>query len=280
MELDWAWLSPDLRSWLINWPLLFFFVPIGQEIRKEITTQRKHILVPFSAAMVGMVVPALIYLAGALLFHAPKRGWGIPMATDLPLLLIVLFFIPKHISKQIRSFVLLFAVCDDLGSLVALSLLTLTTGIQPSILGAIIGIIIGSKFMKFFEVVGYYIALPLFFVATFSLNLSFGVNTATSPLFILIIVARLIGKPIGIYFGAKLGYRAIKIQGGHETRIPNELLFFCGVLGTLGLSVAMVFANAALGSGSQPIALIGILATLPIATLMIFIFSRRLRNLK
>ena len=64
---------------------VFFFV-VGLEIKREMVAgelrdPRKAAL-PVAAALGGMVVPAVIYLA--LQRGQPgERGWGVPMATDI-----------------------------------------------------------------------------------------------------------------------------------------------------------------------------------------------------
>ena len=64
---------------------VFFFV-VGMEIKRELVVgelrDRRAVALPAMAALGGMIVPALIYLA----FNAGgdgADGWGIPMATDI-----------------------------------------------------------------------------------------------------------------------------------------------------------------------------------------------------
>jgi Na+/H+ antiporter NhaA len=63
---------------------LFFFV-VGLEIRREFDMgelrERRRIATPVAAAIGGMTVPALIYLAFNL-GEPAARGWGVPIGTD------------------------------------------------------------------------------------------------------------------------------------------------------------------------------------------------------
>lgn len=65
---------------------IFFFV-VGLEIKRELTSGHlasfKKAMLPFLAAIGGMAVPALIYLAIA--GRVAPGGWGVPVATDIAL---------------------------------------------------------------------------------------------------------------------------------------------------------------------------------------------------
>src|SRR6188508_534816 len=88
-------------EWVVNDVLMaiFFFV-IGIEIRKELydgqLSEWRRAALPVVGALGGMAVPALIYLA---LTGAPetRRGWGIPMATDIAFALGVLILLGKRV---------------------------------------------------------------------------------------------------------------------------------------------------------------------------------------
>ncbi len=113
-------------EWVVNDGLMaiFFFV-VGLEIRREIhhgelSTFRRAAL-PLAAALGGMVVPALIYLAiaGRPPTHA---GWGIPMATDIAFAVGILTLLGKRVPPALRVLLLALAVIDDLGAIVVIAL--------------------------------------------------------------------------------------------------------------------------------------------------------------
>ena len=80
----------------INYGLMtiFFFV-VGLEIKRELSTghlsQLRRAAAPFFAALGGMAIPALIYLAIA--GRDAPEGWAIPVATDIALAVGVLALI-------------------------------------------------------------------------------------------------------------------------------------------------------------------------------------------
>ena len=113
-------------DWVVNDGLMaiFFFV-VGLEIRREIhhgelSTLRRAAL-PFAAALGGMVVPALLYLALAGR-PATFAGWGIPMATDIAFAVGILTLLGKRVPPALRVLLLALAVLDDLGAIIVIAL--------------------------------------------------------------------------------------------------------------------------------------------------------------
>ena len=94
---------------------LFFFV-IGLEIKRELTTGHlasvKKALMPLLAALGGIAVPALIYLAIA--GREASGGWGVPVATDIALAVGLLAMLGSMVPESLRSFLLGIAVIDDI----------------------------------------------------------------------------------------------------------------------------------------------------------------------
>ncbi|MBI5088114.1 MAG: Na+/H+ antiporter NhaA, partial [Actinobacteria bacterium] len=80
-------LELDLRHWINDGLMTIFFFVVGLEIKRELTdghlASRRAALLPGMAALGGMVVPALVYLAIA--GGTAPRGWAVPMATDIAL---------------------------------------------------------------------------------------------------------------------------------------------------------------------------------------------------
>ncbi len=131
-------------EWFVNDGLmvLFFFV-VGMEIRREIhfgeLSQWRRAALPAAAAVGGMVVPALLYLAVA---GAPelRSGWGVPMATDIAFAVGVLALLGRRVPPAMRVLLLALAVIDDLGAIVVIALFY-TSGVEASgLLVAVLGI--------------------------------------------------------------------------------------------------------------------------------------------
>lgn len=138
--IKFPWFTMDVHQFVADFLLAIFFLVIGIELRHEFTvgslnTVRKA-LVPVAAAIGGMVLPALLYLA----FNAGQEtasGWGIPMATDIAFALAVLALVAPKSKPALRTFLLALAVVDDLGAILVIALFY-TPDLQPLyLLGAV-----------------------------------------------------------------------------------------------------------------------------------------------
>ena len=134
-----SWYLLDLSILkVINYLLMtiFFFV-VGLEIKRELMTGHlapfKKALLPFVAALGGMLFPAAIYLliAGR---EAPG-GWGVPVATDIALAVGLLTMLGPSVAASLRSFLLALAVIDDIGAILIIAFVY-STGIKFSWLAA------------------------------------------------------------------------------------------------------------------------------------------------
>jgi NhaA family Na+:H+ antiporter len=103
---------------------IFFFV-VGMEIKRELVVgelrDRRSVVLPAVAALGGMVVPALIYLA----FNAGGEGadgWGIPMATDLAFSLGVVALLGRRVPAAVKVLLLALAIVDDIGAIVVIAI--------------------------------------------------------------------------------------------------------------------------------------------------------------
>lgn len=113
-------------EWLVNDGLMviFFFV-VGMEIRREIhhgeLSDWHRAALPAAAALGGMAVPAILYIAvaGA---PASRSGWAIPTATDIAFAVGILTLLGKCVPSALRVLLLALAVIDDLGAIVVIAL--------------------------------------------------------------------------------------------------------------------------------------------------------------
>lgn len=120
-----SWRFHDSLVHVINDGLMavFFFV-IGLEIKREWVVgelrDRRAAVLPVVAAIGGMVVPALLYLA----FNAGTanaHGWGIPMATDIAFALGLVALLGSRVPNSVKIFLLTLAIVDDIGSMVVIA---------------------------------------------------------------------------------------------------------------------------------------------------------------
>ncbi len=116
-------LQLTLREWINEGLITIFFVVVGLEIKRELVSgqlaNRRAALLPVVAAIGGMIAPALIYLAIA--GSTEPRGWGIVVATDIPLALGVLAIAGGRVPPSMRVFILALAIVDDIGALLIIA---------------------------------------------------------------------------------------------------------------------------------------------------------------
>ena len=130
---DWYLIDLSILK-IINYLLMsvFFFV-VGLEIKRELTSGHlasvKKAMLPFVAAIGGMAVPALIYLAIA--GGVAPGGWGVPVATDIALAVGLLTMIGPSVAASLHSFLLALAVIDDIGAILVIAFVY-STGINFS----------------------------------------------------------------------------------------------------------------------------------------------------
>jgi len=117
-------LSEDLRHWVNDGLMVFFFFVIGLEARRELDMgelrERRRIALPVVAAIGGVTAPVLIYLA----FNAGgpgAHGWGAAMSTDTAFALGVLALVGPACPERLRVFLLTLVVFDDLCALLVIA---------------------------------------------------------------------------------------------------------------------------------------------------------------
>lgn len=121
-----AWgLEKTLHHWVNDGLMALFFFVVGLELKREILVGEladpRHAVLPIVAALGGMVVPALIYLALNPAGDA-ARGWGIPMATDIAFAIGALVLLAGRVPKSLITFLVALAIVDDLGAVVVIAI--------------------------------------------------------------------------------------------------------------------------------------------------------------
>lgn len=116
--------NKPLHIWINDGLMALFFFVIGLELKREfmageLSTLKKASL-PMVAALGGMLVPALIFIA---INHGlpSSGGWGIPMATDIAFSLALLSLAGNRIPGSVKVFLSALAVADDLGAVLVIA---------------------------------------------------------------------------------------------------------------------------------------------------------------
>lgn len=118
-------LSLGLLHWVNDGLMAIFFFVVGLEIKREFLygelRTRSAMILPVCAAIGGMVVPAILYVAvniGALTLG----GWGIPMATDIAFALGIVRLAARSAPLGLVVFLTALAIVDDLGAIIVVAL--------------------------------------------------------------------------------------------------------------------------------------------------------------
>ncbi|MDY3200740.1 MAG: Na+/H+ antiporter NhaA, partial [Arcobacter sp.] len=115
-------ISMNLTYWINDGLMALFFLMVGLEIKREMIigelSSASKASFPIVAAIGGMVIPALIYVA----FNSENpMGFGIPMATDIAFALGILMLLGTKVNPAVKLFLVALAVVDDLGAVLVVA---------------------------------------------------------------------------------------------------------------------------------------------------------------
>jgi len=117
-------ISQSLHFWINEGLMAIFFLSVGLEIRGEFLEGDLRSLrlaaLPLAAALGGVILPALIYLAWN---SGPdvRRGWAIPTATDIAFAIAVVSFLGRRVPSALRALLLAIAVIDDIVAILVIA---------------------------------------------------------------------------------------------------------------------------------------------------------------
>ena len=108
----------DIQHWAADGALTLFFFVVGLELKRELLVgslrRPSDAMVPITAAVAGVAVPAALYTLVNVFGNGDLGGWAIPAATDIAFALAVLAIVGSSLPTSLRAFLLTLAVVDDL----------------------------------------------------------------------------------------------------------------------------------------------------------------------
>ena len=128
-----------ILHWINDALMAAFFFLVGLEIKRELidgslSTWPDRRL-PIIAAIAGMAVPAIVYIAIAGGTSGLLEGWAIPAATDIAFALGVLALLGSRAPASLKLFLAAVAIVDDIGA-VAIIAIAYTDGLNLTAMAA------------------------------------------------------------------------------------------------------------------------------------------------
>ena len=119
-------IDKPLLLWINDGLMAVFFFLVGLEVKREILggqlSSWNKASLPLSAAIGGMVLPAIVFLAINNGSPANQAGWAIPAATDIAFALGILALLGPRVPVALKALLLAIAIIDDIGAITIIAL--------------------------------------------------------------------------------------------------------------------------------------------------------------
>jgi NhaA family Na+:H+ antiporter len=275
-------LNLSIAQWASDGLLAIFFFVAGMELKHELVEgslkDRSVAAVPIAAAIGGMLIPALLFLA----FNSGSptaTGWGIPMATDIAFALAVLAVAGKRLPIELRAFLLTLAVVDDLGAILVIAIFYTASINLISLLAAVAAIAVFGV-LQSKNVRGWYFYLPLALfawsalhesgihstIAGVAMGLLMNLKGADRVMHLIHPVSAGIAVPVFAFFSAGVFVQDLNFTELAKSPVALGILFGLvlgkpiGVVGTAWLVSKFTKASLSQGLSWWDVATVGLLA--------------------
>lgn len=139
-------ISKPLVLWVNDGLMALFFFVVGLEIKRELfygqLSSPDQVVLPFLAAVAGILFPALIYVAFNYQDAVAMNGWAIPSATDIAFALGIFILFGKHLPPSLKLFLLSVAIIDDIGAVIIIAIFYSQELATNSLIVASIGVVV------------------------------------------------------------------------------------------------------------------------------------------
>ncbi len=119
-------IAKPLLLWINDGLMAVFFFLVGLEVKREVIggelSSWDKASLPVIAAIGGMLLPALVFVAFNTGQPANLAGWAIPAATDIAFALGILALLGKRVPVALKALLLGIAVIDDIGAIAIIAL--------------------------------------------------------------------------------------------------------------------------------------------------------------
>ena len=141
--------------WINDALMALFFLQVGIEIKREwlfgALAERRARVLPVAAALGGMVLPALVFVAVNAEHPVNLNGWAVPAATDIAFALGLMALFARGLPARAKVFLTAVAVLDDLGAVVIIAAFY-TAELSGPMLGLAVATVIAMALLSSFGV--------------------------------------------------------------------------------------------------------------------------------